>query len=193
MRVGVDIDGVLANFNASYIERCITVTGKDLFPPRPFDILTWNYPESYGYTNEEVSSVWEDIKSDGYFWEDLLAYPNTAEALRRLDTEELAGSEIYYITARPGIYVKHQTEIWLQKQFPVHGVSTVLISSHKGLCAAALKLDRYIDDKPENVLETSLHCRTYLMNRPWNAYFDTNQPYVHPIIRVNSVEEMLND
>ena len=53
MRIGFDVDGVLADFNKRFIERVIAITGRDLFPPRPFDIPTWNYPEHYGYTAEE--------------------------------------------------------------------------------------------------------------------------------------------
>ncbi len=50
LKIGVDVDWVLANFNDSFIERVIKVTGEDKFPPRPFDITTWDYPQVYGYS-----------------------------------------------------------------------------------------------------------------------------------------------
>ena len=36
MVIGLDVDGVLADFNTPFIARIIQVTGRDLFPPRPF-------------------------------------------------------------------------------------------------------------------------------------------------------------
>jgi uncharacterized HAD superfamily protein len=47
---------------------------------------------------------------------------------------------------------------------------TVLISSEKGLCARALNLDYYIDDKWENCVDVGMESNTkvYLLDRPWN-------------------------
>lgn len=189
MKLGIDVDGVLADFNSSYIHRVVAVTKRDLFPARPFTISTWNYPESYGYTKGEVSTVWESIKRDPQFWRDLPAYPETRTALHRLSG--LGGAhDIYYITSRPGVQAKRQTETWLRD----HGLRdrpTVLISSFKGLCARALELDRYVDDRDANVLDvalTSIPTRTYLVSRPWNAEFDAAG---HKVVRVESVVEML--
>lgn len=191
MRVGVDVDGVLAAFNESFIERVIDITGRDLFPSRPFDITTWNYPESYGYTADEVSEVWADIKADRSFWHCIPAYPDTLKALHYLADRAHYGDDVYFITARPGVNAKEQTERWIADRCPWMR-PTVLISSHKGLCAQALNLDVYIDDRWENCLETaSMHwkgaaptCRTYLMNRPWNQENDAS---AHGIIRTDRV------
>ncbi len=198
MRIGIDIDGVLAQFNDAFILRVIQVTNKDLFPARPFDILTWHYAQSYGYTDTEVSAVWESIKADKYFWQRLGPY-DTAEAdLDALYDCQEAGHEIYFITARPGIWVKRQTEIWIQ----THGyyirfrIPTVLISSHKGLCAQALNLDAYIDDKDENVMDVLTRSfgktKTFVMDRPWNQNVERHGGvYGMTPIRVSSVSQML--
>jgi 5'(3')-deoxyribonucleotidase len=175
LRIGVDVDGVLADFNAGFIDRVIHVTGRDLFPARPFDIPTWNYPEHYGYTGAEVSAVWEDIKADPWFWRNLPAYPHTTQALGLLMEAMRMGHFVYFITARPGVLAKQQTEEWIDTQYKrmVLGAphATVLISSHKGLCAKGLDLDFYIDDRLENVLDvinTRVQCETFLLDRPWN-------------------------
>ncbi len=189
MRIGVDIDGVLAQFNDAYIEKCIEVTGKDLFPPRPFDILTWNYPESFGYSKEEMSVVWGDIKASNWFWLKLKAYPETSNALDTLRIREWRhGDEVYFITARPGVRVKAQTEDWIRSHcfYEEYRTPTVLISSLKGLCAQALKLDAYIDDRKENVWDVvGTGTRTFVMDRPWNQGNFTD------IQRVSSIQEML--
>lgn len=187
MRIGFDVDGVLADFNNSFIERCIQVTGKDLFPPRPFDIPCWDYPEHYGYTREETSAIWASIKRDPYFWQSLHAYPEAYRTVQQLDWLEWNEfAEVYYVTARPGTRVKFQTEIWLEEG--VHasysGRKTVLISSHKGLVARALDLDVYIDDKWENCLDVVAattpvtasadappKTRVFLLNQPWNTKY----------------------
>lgn len=188
MILGIDCDGVLADFNSAFINRVVHVTGKDLFPPRPFDIPTWNYPEAYGYTKEEVSAVWEDIKADHYFWSSLPAYPGTLEALSSLEHRQYGGDEIYFVTARPGIDAKGQTERWLQ----CNGFykPTVLISSAKGMCAQALKMDRYLDDRWENVVDVAKTPETYayMMARPWNRGKDY---HLHGITVVSTVHAFL--
>lgn len=171
MILGIDCDGVLADFNSAFIDRVIAVTGRDLFPPRPFDIPTWNYPEWYSYTRQEVSDVWEDIKRDPLFWATLPVYPDTTQALRRLETLAYNGADVYFITARPGVRAKAQTEEWLQASGYSHQLPTVLVASEKGLCATALGLDVYLDDRWENAVDVAYTpTRTFLLNRPWNMH-----------------------
>lgn len=190
LRVGVDIDGVLADFNDSFIKRIIDVTGKDLFPPRPFAIPTWDYPEVFGYSTEEIARVWVDIKTDPMFWSLLPPYPETRRVLDRLAMlQQEHDADLYFITARPGKTAKRQTEQWLVRYSWMQMLRpTVLISSLKGRCASALDLDVYIDDRCENardVASTSL-ARSFLLDRPWN------QSHVHPcVIRVNSVLDFM--
>lgn len=181
--IGIDIDGVLADFNSAFIQRCIDITGQDLFPPRPFDIPTWNYPEYYGYLPMEVSQVWKSIKNDPTFWQKLPAYPDCREALGNLAVLDLAGHNIYFVTARPGIYAKQQTETWLWEQG--FDRATVIISAEKGLCARALGLHWYLDDRWENVCDVMATpgTRTVLVTRPWN---DNNWVGGRDIFRVDS-------
>jgi 5'(3')-deoxyribonucleotidase len=182
MKIGVDVDGVLADFNESFIRCVIKVLGEDKFPPRPFDIPTWNYPQHYGYTNEQTSKVWEHIKASSTFWYHLNPYPWTEDVLRRLLPLQNAGHDIYFITARPGLFAKGQTEDWLLDYGFDH--ATVLITAKKGFAARTLDLDTYIDDKPANCEEVARVINTqryvegneypkpdsiYMLNQPWNA------------------------
>lgn len=203
MKVGIDIDGVLADFNAAYIQRVIDVTGHDLFPPRPFDILTWNYPESYGYTGAEIKAVWASIMLDANFWYNLAEYETTSEDIKALISLMVSGNDVYFVTARPGIVAKMQTELWLRNIIsaltlaPV--TATVLITSHKGLAARTLELDAYIDDRWENAIDVAAiiehgnpigisKTRTFLLSRTWNTEYDVRS---YGITRVSSVEDML--
>jgi 5'(3')-deoxyribonucleotidase len=170
LRVGVDLDGVLGDFNTAFIQRVIDVTGKDLFPPRPFDITTWDYPQHYGYTDAECKQVWADIAQDPSFWREEPKYPWTDDTMKRLgDLWQDGEADLYFVTSRPGDTAKNQTEMWLDA-FDVIP-PTVLISSEKGLCCKALKLDVYIDDKTENcedVVRQSPDTLCFMLAQPWN-------------------------
>lgn len=186
MRIGVDVDGVLADFNASYIDLTIATTGRDLFPPRPFVIPTWYYPQHFGYTDVEDSKVWGIIKQDPTFWSSLPAYPSTVSALVRLNANQ---HDIYFITNRPGKTAKQQTEWWLEMQgWPWGGGPTVIVSADKGAIAMGLELDVYVDDKLENANSVAATpTKSYLLNQGWNQ--DAPLPNV---TRVTSVSDFLD-
>lgn len=191
MRIGIDIDGVLADFNSSFIQTVIAVTGEDKFPPRPFDIPTWHYPQYFGYSEEVMDykkgPVWAAIFENPSFWSSLIAYPKVPLFLLILASDTV--HDFYFITNRDGIQVKNQTERWLNaKGFPR---PTVLISGAKGLCAQALKLDVYVDDRWENCLdvkEKSPSTRVFILDRPWNRLGDDTEQKLE---RISFVGEIL--
>jgi hypothetical protein len=167
-------DGVLAQFNESYIDLIVQTSGRDCFGPRPVDIRTWDYPsQQFDYTDAEVSSVWGVIVSSPDFWRNLNAYDGVVRELRRLAFLCEHTHDCYFITSRVGARCKHQTERWLA----AHGFPepTVLITSHKGLAARCLNLDVYIDDRWENALDVATtKTRSYLLTRSWNRDYDAH-------------------
>ncbi len=210
MRLGFDVDGVFADFNEKFIDYSVAVTGKDLYPARPFDITTWNYPESYGYTSAEVSAVWKVIKADPYFWLSIKPYRETRATLFALSYTST--DDIYFITNRmgmttgrwsgkgvqphnfpKGLSAKAQTDEWLIR----NGFEnpTVLLTKYKGLAAHALSLDAYIDDKWENCVDVATPLtgwpatKVFLMDRPWNY---THNAALAGIQRVSSIQQMLS-
>lgn len=188
MRIGVDVDGVLADFNTAFIRRVKDVTGRDLFP-EGYEPTTWNYPESLGYTREEVSKVWDHVTADPTFWLNLSPYWDAMTVLERLRTE-FGNDDVYFITSRPGVRAKAQTEVWLATHSGDFTWNpTVLISSEKGACAKALKLDYYVDDRFENVhdvlRQTGARTAAYLLDRPWNTSFET-------LLRVDATSDFLD-
>ena len=187
LKIGFDIDGVLADFNDHFIKVLVAVTGKDLFPPRPFDIPCWNYPEHYGYTREDTSLVWQFITSDPKFWASLPPYFAAYE--QRDLIKGLWFHDVYFITSRVGAMCKAQTEVWLQENGFWQGQPTVLISGAKGMLAKALNLDFYLDDKWENVADVQVQqptCQVFLLDRPWNRCATELDP-----VRVTTIQEAL--
>lgn len=166
MIVGLDVDGILADFNASFVRRIIAVTGRNLFPAWPFEITTWDYPETYGYTKAETSKVWDNIRADHGFWASLEVLPGAASLVYVLQDNP----NVYFITSRPGLTAKSQTEFWLRSC--LNRINpTVMISSDKGASALALDLDVYIDDKNENCLDvqvSSPDTDVFMLAQPWN-------------------------
>lgn len=177
LKIGVDIDGVLADFNTAYINLLLKLTNEDKFPARPFDIPCWFYPEHFGYSKDQISSVWDEIIINDTFWETLKPYADTAECIDLLHGRSIRGDYVYYITSRPGTYAKQQTENWLKvnNSLRLSGwreyVPTVIITNEKGAAAKLLDLDYYIDDKIENcedVASSSSQTYIYMLDQPWN-------------------------
>lgn len=201
--IGIDVDGVLADFNTTFIDRVIAITGHDLFPPRPFNIPTWDYPEYYGYADGEVSATWDSIKTDQTFWASLAPYAETRFVLKELFARQGAGDVVYFITNRMGTRPKPQTEAWL-KFYGFPG-ATVMTSALKGTAALALGLDVYLDDRWENAKDVAgsyervdntvtwvpSKTTSYLFSRPWNVK-TSELPQSLGVIRVASATEFLN-
>lgn len=203
MRIGFDVDGVLARFNEAFEERLILVTGEDRLRGYPGDkYLCWNWPEAHGYSEKQISATWDSVKQDPYFWQRLSPYLDAHRVVQELDwRQHNLFDEVYYVTARPGIRVRFQTEAWLEGLSASYsGRKTVLISSQKGLVARALELDAYIDDKWENCLDViaattpvgginypshsfdggiirAPRTKVFLVNRPWNTSFG-DDPFI---------------
>lgn len=199
MRIGFDIDGVLANFVKAYQHLCVQVTGKDLFVPSDvYDPPCWDWPQFRGYTDAEVSTVWAIIKRDDTFWLNLEPHENNVSALSAVLLDLERKHDVYYVTSRVGVGAKRQTKLWLMDHLRYHArcrtEPTVLISREKGKIAHALKLDAFLDDNWDNVVDvvnTSPATRTYLLNRSYNtrgAISVGNQHYT----RVDTLGQMLD-
>jgi hypothetical protein len=210
MRIGFDIDGVLASFEHGAAPLMTRIEGTNLFPkgfPGNMDPPVWEWPEYFGHSSETVKKMWEVIRTSPTFWLNLPATDNAA-TLRLLWKSIAPKHDIYFITARPGDTAKRQTELWLLDHIvlpcvkpatgwgdgtvlPLTKTPTVLISHHKGLCAAALDLDCYIDDHAKNALavrECNPKTRCYLLNKDYNR--EVNVP--SSIQRVDTLGEMFD-
>lgn len=177
MKIGFDIDGVLANFVKAYQPLFVKTTGRDTFAPTDIDgPPEWNWPTLRGYTAEETKTVWDAIRRDETFWLNLEPLHANVDALKLMLRDLEWRHEVYYLTDRGGVDAKRQTKRWLMDNLNYHVAHcepTVLIAGtgEKGHLARALKLDAYIDDKPENVedvIAQSPKTRLYYPVFPYN-------------------------
>jgi 5'(3')-deoxyribonucleotidase len=192
MRIGVDVDGVLADFLTDYRNTFVKVLGKDLFTPV---WTTWYFEPIVGYTKPEVSAVWKTIQCSPSFWSDLPALPNVHDDIWALNMVRDVGHEVVFVTARPGERVKLQTERWLT-QYGAHN-PTVAISSNKAAVVDALDIHLYIDDRIKNlndVAEVLPWNRVYVFDAPYNQpeSVDDVESLGWPFPRTTTVSAMLS-
>ena len=153
MIIGVDVDGVLANFEAGYTKLLSKCAGGRIEVPSDFQPASWNYEETLGFTTREVSDSWEEIKRSPSFWRDLPPLPGAVDALNTLWRKfALAEThEVYFITTRPGLTARYQTELWLSRHgFPRPCV--LICRGNKAPIVKNLGIRRFIDDKSETAI-----------------------------------------
>lgn len=170
---GIDIDGCLAVFDESYIELLNELAQDEAQATRlGKNFQHWDWPTAKGVLPETEKEAWGRISAPtSLFWQDLRAYPGVEGFLQTIETLYHEGRVLpYFITTRPGVKSKHQTERWLKSR----GMSnpTVLIClGDKAPIINSLGLDIMIEDRPDaivNLQERCPHTRIYCINRTWN-------------------------
>lgn len=164
MRVGLDIDGVLANFHDSFQALLDKVAGRGESGRFGEESAPeWNWHKKI-YSKDQINAAWKII-NNSTFYRDLDQYENMARLI------DVWGSipkrhDIYFITARPQSEAKYQSEEWLRTRLGNSRQVTVLISNDKAAAATALDLDAFVDDKVETV--NSIY-EVRNMKNPWEV------------------------
>ncbi|RLE15606.1 MAG: hypothetical protein DRJ28_03745 [Actinobacteria bacterium] len=158
MRLGIDLDGVVANFNAGWMRRYNDEYGTDL---KPEMVHSWDafVPLTRFDTNAEFWEWAQNAGGRGLF-RDLPLYPDALESLTRLS----GAHKIVIITTKPR-WATAETFAWIaDNEIPTREVH---ITRRKW----EVDCDVYLDDGPHNLDSLVLErpdrtvCRFI---RPWN-------------------------
>jgi hypothetical protein len=172
LRIGFDMDGVVADFAAAYYHYESRLFGPVVKATRAGD------PETESSDNREVTGdpvhtsegtrkishpselrrrrdvVWQAIEDTPDFWTTL--EPMEPGAVAQIHALMLRHRwEVFFITQRPatrGDTVQRQTQRWLVE----HGFdlpSVLVIPGSRGSAAGALRLDYHVDDSPRNCID----------------------------------------
>jgi 5'(3')-deoxyribonucleotidase len=158
MRLGIDLDGVVADFNTGWMSRYNTEFGTELSPSQ---VTTWNamIPLTH-FADVEAFWSWAASGDGPGLFRDLPVLPGASDALDRLAVSH----DIVIITTKPP-WATADTFAWIAD----HAIPTreVHITDEKW----RVDCDVYLDDGPHN-LESLVRerpdrtvCRFV---RPWN-------------------------
>jgi hypothetical protein len=184
LRIGVDCDGVLADF----------VGGLRQLALFHYNIDIGDTPQEWDWWQAKLSKVqfhqlWHQITKHPEWWMGLkpcLDAPQAFQAIHEWQIDH--GADVYVITSRPGDRVQWFSQKWINKW--AHTPIPVLIAPDaraKGVLAAGLGLTHFVDDKPENVEAVRIqmpNARCCLLTRSWNDQ--------HPgLTRITKVPELV--
>lgn len=168
VRIGFDIDGVIYQWDKTARKMM-----RDVLPNSPYkkDPRFWEDSRSWNWIQQHVSPehwawLWDEGVKLGLFRHGHL-YSGAIEAIRKLATV----GDVVFITHRPKQAV-NSTLAWLALQdLPLSGLH--ILTNQEPKSTVRPKVDFFVDDKPENVLDmATTGANVYLMRRPWNKGFD---------------------
>jgi 5'(3')-deoxyribonucleotidase len=161
LRIGIDVDMVLADFVKGFKIVAQEVVGHELFG-EPID---WHMSNWFA-SDRQFEEAWHQHCRIPNFYRMLVPVPDVYKISWRWFANKHL---LYFLTNRPctaGLPIEVQTADWLRNYLYLSH-PTVIVSDDKGSLAKALKLDVFIDDKPENLLEVcsaNPSTRLYLMD-----------------------------
>ncbi len=147
IRIGIDVDGVIADFRTAFHAAAVRCLRRDVADS---DDL-----ESVGpLSPDDVRRVWEYIARTQNWWMDVPPYE--ADQIARLYSLTRAiGWEIFFMTKRPpsaGDSVQFQTQWWIER-FGFYLPAVLTVPGSRGDIANGLRLDLIIDDQVINCVE----------------------------------------
>ncbi len=175
MKIGLDIDGVLADSDPAFRAHM-----QKLFQ-RPFskkDVVCFDYQQCFSFSEAQFKLFWETFTRQGK-WEKIKVMPGVKQFLKRVKSKDIT-----VITARP-LELKKQTIRWLKiNRIPYHKLIFMSRESkHHDVLLHNLKFDYFVEDRFEFSKDLAdLGIKVLLLNYPWNLEFGE-----YPgITRVNS-------
>lgn len=147
LRIGIDIDGVLADFRTAFHEAAVRCLRHDVDDSQDLEALT---PLSAA----DVRRVWDYIATAQNWWMEVPAY-EPDQIARLYSLTRAAGWEVFFMTKRPpsaGDSVQFQTQWWIER-FGFYLPAVMTVPGSRGDIANGLRLDLILDDQLINCVE----------------------------------------
>jgi hypothetical protein len=177
LRIGFDLDGVLADMDAALVRQAEAVFGEQIVraleaeaasPEGESEPQTSQAAPADGadsnptvarlhMTSRQERTLWRHVATVENFWETLQeTEPGIVARLAKTAAERRW--EIIFLTKRPktkGAPAQIQSQRWLvSKGYPLPSV--FVVRGSRGRIAASLDLDVIVDDRPENCLDVTI-------------------------------------
>ena len=144
LRLGMDVDGVLADFRSAFRALAASELG-----------LGGVSGEESELSKGDVDRLWKAIARLPNWWMNLPAY-EPEQIARLYDLTRKGRWEVFFVTSRPtsgGDTVQMQTQVWLERHgFYLPTVLTAPAGARGELCRS-LRLDVMVDDHLINCME----------------------------------------
>lgn len=171
MRLGFDIDGIVADMAQVMIDRVNEKFGLSLTTEafKVHEVRNNSYVDDPDLNKEIISTMFTDvIRNDDAIKE----IPLYDDAIRHLYMLQKAGHHLFFITAR-GKAQKDSTIDWFIKNKVPYDEIHVIGSESKGRYGRSLNLDFFIDDDFPNLEEMYKYKQRWrkglaIFDRPWN-------------------------
>ena len=147
LRIGIDIDGVLADFRSAFHETAVRLLRHDVEDTQDLEALT---PLSAA----DVRRVWDHIATAQNWWMEVPAY-EPDQIARLYSLMRAGGWEVFFMTKRPpsaGDSVQFQTQWWIER-FGFYLPAVMTVPGSRGDIANGLRLDLVLDDQLINCVE----------------------------------------
>lgn len=176
MRIGFDIDGVLANLNV-VLENIVKTRFNATIPdPNPhMDVI-----ETYsGLTPEESKTYFWDLALKERIFAIPPSYPEFMEMFNKCVANDKL--EVFVVTHRHYHHdeypkphgnniIQKDTTSWFNKYAPLFNTDNIYyVQGHKSAKIKELGLQLFVDDRIWVAEEVADVCMSLLVDRPWNA------------------------
>ena len=149
LRVGFDLDGVIADFRTAFLQAAADVLGRDAIR-RPSSPM----PDLDAVSPADAKRVWKVIADTPNWWLGLAPF-EPAQIARLYQLARKHRWEVSFLTSRiptSGDSVQYQSQAWLEA-YGYYMPAVVTVPGSRGEIANALRLDLVVDDQLLNCLE----------------------------------------
>jgi hypothetical protein len=149
LRIGIDIDGVLADFRTAFHNAARQCLRRDIEEP--------DDPKAPQVVQQkDVKRVWDWVGKRTNWWMELEPY-EPDQIARLYSIARAAAWEVFFMTNRPasaGDSVQFQTQWWIER-YGFFLPSVLTVPGSRGDIANGLRLDLVIDDLSINCVEVA--------------------------------------